>query len=155
MGGMSVRVEGAEQLARVAGAATGAGPKFRKELLAGIRKQGKPVITDVKAEAVSTLPAGGGLNDFIAKSSFGVRTRTSGKQAGIRVVATKKNHDIESINKGIARHPLWGNKGHWFNTPVKPGFFDRPIEGRAPEFARGIHVVMDDLLRDIKRESGT
>ena len=157
MAGVKIEVRGEEQLARVAGAIASAMPNdLRKKLLRGIREQVKPVIKDVKATALSTLPERGGLNKFVAKSTIGVRTRTSGEGAGVRIVAKKSGHDIYNLNRGRLRHPLFGmEKGPWFTQQIKPGFFSLTVAQHGLQMARGITVELEDLLMQIKRESGT
>lgn len=151
----SLRVDGAEDLARVAGAVQRVEPKLRKELLAGIRKAVKPSIVEVKAEALSTLPAEGGLNRFVATSKIGVRTRSSGRRAGIRVVATKGGHDLVGINDGMVRHPVFGNRKVWVSQRVDGGFYSEPLTEGAPRIQKEIKGTMDRILAQIKQESGT
>ena len=155
--GVQVDIRGEEQLARVAGAIASAMPNdLRKKLLRGIREQAKPAVKDVKATALATLPSSGGLNKFVAKSSIGVRTRTSGEGAGVRIVAKKAGHDIYNLNRGRLRHPLFGMvEGQWFTQEIKPGFFSLTIAQHERRMARGITVELEDLLMQIKRESGT
>lgn len=142
-----------QQLAKLAGAIATTTPELRKDLLAGIRKVGKPVIADVRSEATSTLPSRGGFAGGIAGAQFGVRTRTSGKAAGVRIVGRQPGHDIEGIDAGLLRKPLFGNRASWHSQPVRAGFFTRPVEESVDELQRGIVTVLNQMADKIHRRA--
>lgn len=155
MVGMDVKVTGANDLAQVAGAINRLTPGLRKEFLGSLRKTAKPTIVAVKNAAASDLPSTGGLNLFVKKSTIGLRTRTTGEGTGVKIVAIKSGHDIEAIDKGLVRKPLFGNRSFWYSQNVKPGFFSGTIRGRSPEIRTGLLLVMEKFLKRIKTESGT
>jgi hypothetical protein len=155
MVGMEVRVTGANDLAQVVGAINRLTPGLRKEFLGAVRKAVKPAILDVKEKAVEDLPRAGGLNQFVKKSTIGVRTRTSGASTGVRVVARKAGHDLAAIDQGRLRHPLFGNRHHWYGQDVHPGFFSETIRRHAPEAQAELVKVMEQFLERIKTESHT
>lgn len=150
---INIQVRGAERLAKVAGAIARTTPELRKDLLAGIRKIGKPVIDDVRQEATETLPRRGGFAAGIAGAKFSVRTRTSGKQAGVRIVGQQAGHDIAGIEAGLIRKPLFGNRSSWHSQPVRPGFFSRPIEEDADLMTREVINVAEEFADKIHRRA--
>jgi hypothetical protein len=119
-------------------------------MLAGIRAEAKPAIPDIRQNAREVLPHRGGLYAIIANSKIGVRTRTSGRSVGVTVQANNP-HDIRSLNAGRLRHPLYGDKDHWFSQTVEPGWFDKPLIERAPVIRTRIKRVLDDVGRDLTR----
>ncbi len=145
------RVTGAEDLEAVAKRLKQAGSgELRKELLRGIRQTNKPTIADIRASARDRLPHGGGLADIVARSSIGTRTRLSGKNVGVEIKGTSgRLRNLRNLNAGRLRHPLFGNRKHYYEQPVEPGFFDDPIEKRADEIRRGIEEVMADVARKV------
>lgn len=147
------RVQGADQLDDLAKRLKAAGNgDLRKELLRGIRETNKPTISDIRASARSRLPHGGGLADTVARASIGTRTRLSGKSVGVEIKGTSwRLRNLRSINAGRLRHPLFGNREHFFVQPVEPGFFDEPIEKRGDEILRGIEDVMADVARRVAK----
>ncbi len=155
MVGMDVRITGANDLAQVAGAINRLTPGLRKEFMGSLRKTSKASIVAVKAAAASDLPSSGGLNLFAKKSTIGLRTRSTGAGAGVRIVGTKSGHDLEAIDRGSLRRPLFGNRKHWFSQSVHPGFFSDTIRERAPEAREGLLLVMETFLKRIKTESHT
>jgi hypothetical protein len=124
--------------------------ELRKELLRGIREGNKSTIADIKSNALGILPNRGGLAQLVAQSRIATRTRSTGKQAGIRIVAENTNR-LGGINKGRVKHPVFGNRGHWASQQVRPGWFTDPIEKNAPAIRAGVERVMRDVAAKIER----
>jgi hypothetical protein len=45
--------------------------------------------------------------------------------------------DVNSLNRGRLRHPLFGNRNHWYDIRIRPGF---------------INVAADQTFKDVRRE---
>jgi hypothetical protein len=131
--------------------ATGRGD-LRKQLLAGIRKEGKETVKDIKRSAAESLPHRGGLAELVSRSSYGVRTRLSGNGVGVRIQGTSRSvKSLRALNAGRLRHPVYGNRKVWAEQHVEPGWFDKPIERDAPQIRRGIDRVLSDTAAKIER----
>jgi len=151
---VEVTVRGATRLARVAGAVQRVAPELRKELLREIRTGVRPVIKDIRAEALDSLPSRGGLGEMIAGSRYAVRTRTSGKQVGVRVEGRLTEIDLDVIDRGRVRHPVFAREGRspsWVNQPVRPGFFSRPVAESFPQIQKSVMQAMDNVAEKIRR----
>jgi len=120
---------------------------LRKELLRGIRDAGKDTIPKVREEMLRSLPRRGGFAAEAAKAPIGVRTRATGKNAGVRIARTRGDW----LNRGRLRHPLYGNRGHWYQQAVPSGWFERAIEGDAPQIRAAVIKVMNDIAAKIAR----
>lgn len=155
-----IEVKGAEQLARIAGAVQNTAPGMRKHLLAAIRKEVKPLIQELKEAARDELPQAGGLNEFWVKSSFSARTRTSGKLAGVRLVGSKKGHDILAVNAGFFRHPVFADPSKsrkswsWATQIVKLSIFTQRAQDQAPEIRTAIALGLEKFLEELDTEIG-
>jgi hypothetical protein len=149
--GISGSVRGANELEALAKAckATGDG-QLRKDLLAGIRKAAKPVADSIKETMRDELPHGGGLNEWAASAKIAPRTRTSGKNAGVRITGTKSGHDFEAINEGTIRHPVW-DKGGWAEQSIPSGTWDRGGEKAASKVVSALDAVLDETAARIAR----
>lgn len=148
-GGSMVEVRTTEDLARLAKRLRDAGRgDLRKRVLKAMRTETKPVIPAIRSSALRTLPVSGGLMAEIRDSKIGIRTRLSGRSVGVRVVATNP-HDIRSLNAGRLRHPLFGDTDHWYQQDVEPGWFDRPLQERAPGIRRAITQALDEAARKL------
>ena len=141
-------VVGANQLDALAKrlkAAGESGKGLRKELLKQLRATMKPLVKDVK-DSANTLPHRGGLARQTAKR-VSARTRATGRQAGIQVVAKSTGWRLDS---GRLRHPLFGNRGAWFQQDVRPGWFTHPLEAGAPKVREALVQAIDDIARKVE-----
>lgn len=124
---MELIVKGAEDLERIGKALKEVGDKqLRRDLLKAIRDATKPTREEVRQSALANLPKRGGLADQIAASKLSTRTRLSGRRVGVRIEA-RNAHDIRSLDRGRLRHPLFGNRDHWFQQFVLKGWFSSPL----------------------------
>lgn len=130
----------------------------RGEIINEIRKDMRKPLPElrkkVRAAAIAMLPARGGLGRWVAAAKFSVRFRDSGRSAGISVkVSRKTEKDRAALDPldtaGRVRHPLYGNRRHWYPQQVAALFFTGPWEqmdwvGRADR-------AMDRALDKIRR----
>jgi hypothetical protein len=122
---------------------------FRRELLRRIRQSAQPAIPAIRQSAHDVLGDKGGLADQIAGSKIGVRTRLSGS-VGVRIQGNGV-HNLRRMNEGQLRHPLFGNRSHWYEQAIRPGWFAAPIELRKPRIHNGIEQAMADTARRITK----
>ncbi len=107
----------------------------RREVINEIRKDLRKPLPElrekVRANAIATLPSRGGLGAWVARARFSVRFQDSGRSAGVRVKVSRASGDGDKADlkalddRGRIRHPLWGNRGHWYGQSVAAGFFSR------------------------------
>lgn len=132
---MEVRVYGADDIARVAAQVRklGDGRTIPNEMTARIRRAVPPIRKAVKASALATLPAGGGLNAFVARAGVRASVKRGPRSAGVSLVSGRKSRrgrtDLRRMNEGRTRHPLFGNRERWYPQVVPAGYFDRAVEG--------------------------
>ena len=90
------------------------------------------------------LPKHGGLNESVATSKFAVRTRTVGPRAGVRI--TNTSHGGGGANRGLIRHPVFGNaRTPWVTQedPAAAGWFDATLAHHAPQVSVAIRATME------------
>jgi len=121
---------------------------LRKELLAAEHRVTGPLIANQKLSVGKYLP-----NRYAAELAASERVKVSnlsGRNPAVRLRATAKTsrgkaRELSRINQGMLRHPLYGNRRHWFNQAVRPGIYDEPLEQGAPrvraEFIEAIRTV--------------
>jgi len=147
---VDIRVTGADQLAAVAKRLKDAGDRtLRRELLSGIRLSTRPLIASVREAARTELPKRGGLAARVAESKIGVRTTSSGSRVGVRIVA-KSGFDLDAIDKGQVRHPVFGHLDRWVVQPVEPGWWSQTLADGAPVVRAALIVVMDAVARKVE-----
>lgn len=157
---VSEGVRGAEQLKELGAALKAADKSIKLELQRGFREAGKPLVKDIKAGVLATFPNRGGLANLAAKSTIGIRTRFSGKNAGVRVQATGKKgrsvttRTLKSIDEsGSWRHPVWGNRKVWKDQSdgMAQGWFGEEIEDQAPQIRGDLIKAMNRAAERIAR----
>lgn len=122
----------------------------RKELQSQIRKSvtesTKPFRRKVKQAALDALPAKGGLNRWAAVTPT-AKTEFRGSEVSMRIQMRKGKHDLESLDKGKARHPVFGNRGAWVTQSVRAGWFTKTVESESNEIRS---QVQSDLTKYVE-----
>lgn len=131
-----LRVEGADQLARMSRALKMASPELRRELARGIREGTEPLKQETRQNILNTLPTSGGLATAVHADTTIVTTRRgSPANPGIRLRA-KSRRNVKRLDLGSVRHPLFGNTDHWYTQAITPGWFTKPVLAAAPKLRR-------------------
>src|SRR4051794_36393429 len=104
-------------------------PEVDKELRTGLRALGTTVATSAKQNA--------GRSKRIP-SAIGVSVTNKG--AAVKVNRRKAPHGSlyergSKGNRGAIRHPLFGNREHWYATPTRP-FIKPAIDSHRDEIER-------------------
>lgn len=147
---MQVEIRGAHQLADLSKrfkAAGEDGKGLRKEMLKSIQRSTKPLKADARRNT-DRLPQSGGLGALIAKGKLQTKTRSGGKNVGVKIVA--KGTAVKSTDKGTVRHRVFG-RDVWVMQPVTPGWFTDAMEAGAPKVRREVLDAMNTVARKIAR----
>lgn len=54
--------------------------------------------------------------------------------------------DLAAMNDGRLRHPVFGNKGHWVEQSIRPGFFDDAMDKGSEDVRRALIDAVDAAL---------
>lgn len=114
----------------------------------------KPLQKEIKEEALATLPKRGHYNAVMSRA---VKVSTSGGTPGKKLIVKvyargrTEERDVVKVNAGILRHPVFGHRGTWRTTRVRPGFVDRPVDKLADEVleksADEVKVLLEEIAR--------
>ena len=121
-----------------------------------VRDASKPLAEAVAKDGPEGLPESGGLADWLrqAKPSLSMtQTRVAIKLTGLKGSRTQKASDLNAINRGRLRHPVYaqpGRKAGWVNQPVQAGTYDAAIDTHGAEALEDIARVLDDVMKEIK-----
>jgi len=80
------------------------------------------------------------------------QTRMAIKLTGLKGLRTGKTSDLNAINRGRLRHPVYarpGRKAGWVNQLVEPGTYDKAIEKHAETALDDIQRVLDDIMEEL------
>jgi hypothetical protein len=152
-----LQIKGAEKFGEVAKALKQAGDKeLRKELYSSINRAAKPMTKAVKESMPAYLPRGYAL-ELSKTVKISVRRRASGKNPAVYLVAKAKtpggkDRDLASLNRGRLRHPLFGNRRHWFDQKVRPDWWTDPLLQSAPQARKEIVKAIDDVAAKLAKK---
>src|ERR1044072_2013204 len=98
--------------------------EFANELRAFTER--REVVNEIRRDLRKPLPQlrAGGRVAGAAAARFTVRFKDSGRAAGVSIKVSRKSEqdksDLDSIDvAGIVRHPLYGQRGHWYPQKVR------------------------------------
>ena len=157
---IGVEVNGAEGIALVGRAvrSLGADRTIVTNMAKEIKAASLPLRQAMKANALSTLPKRGGLNQWAAAARINTTVRRGASSAGVSITVGKaargrgkgRKHDIKRLDAGKLRAPLFGNRRYWHMQAVTPGAFTRPVESWAGrEFRDAIVVAVDNAVKEV------
>lgn len=127
-----------------------------REVPRAARRAAVPIVRAIRQEAKETLPRRGGFADYVGDSRITVRTLTGVRAAGVRIVGVRPRAggavDLQAVNRGRLRHPVFGSKNRWRTQPVNPGFWDEPVSRHVRTFRWELGVALDNIRRDIEKQ---
>lgn len=149
MARVEVRLDDHGQIARVQRELRRFGDKdTRRKYYAGLNRATKPMRAKAQAEALRILPKRGGLNRHVAKN----RLITRSNARGVYVTQVGRG-SARLIDRGIVRHPVFGNRDVWRTTDVPRGWFTTPMKAGAPVARRELVAVFNDVARTIAKRT--
>lgn len=124
-------------------AAKGIQNALRKE----IRQATKATRYKIRDEVRASLPKSGGLNKWAGRVPS-VSVNTQGRRQGVKITLKRRGADMQALNRGVARHPVYGNRRVWANTPVTPRWFDKAAEKDGPRLKKEMRDGMKAALEN-------
>jgi len=151
-----VRVSGGAKIAAVAAALRhlGTDRTIVNEMAKEIRRVSPDMRQAIKDSAIEHLPKRGGLNRWVAAAKVRTSIRRSPRSAGITFVVSRNSihgkTDMDAINRGRLRHPVFGNRRKWVVQAVEPGFGDKALQGPiADDFRDAAHKAIDKAIEAV------
>jgi hypothetical protein len=149
-------VRGADDLAKLGRRLKEAGDKeLRRELLRGLNRAVKPLTQEVKDSLDEFLP-----DNYAAELGPSVkvqtRKRVGGRNPSVSMVGRAQTRDgkprnLDALNRGRLRHPLYGNRAHWFEQAVDPGWWEKPLTAASPLVRLEIERVINSVNAKLER----
>lgn len=131
---------------------------LNRELREGLKKGAEPLMRGVQEAIPEALPKAGGLGELIQSEAKFTAVARTGRYAGlwVRGVAksssSKKYRDLRGLlSQGTWRHPLFGNKAHWYPQAegANPEILRAAIQDQAPELKQAALEVMERIAQKI------
>lgn len=123
---------------------------IRREMMRGLNRATKPIRDDMRENLADRLPRRNGLAALIAGDFSANTTAKSGRYAGISIFTKSRGHDLRSIERGRLRHPLFGNRGYWYDQPINDKPLEAALEENKDTARREALRVMDDIARKVE-----
>ena len=125
----------------------GAEKSVARSLRKRLRDAGKPLAQGVVEDGPEGLPSGGGLADWLRQSKGAV----SMTQSRLEIKLSRGGkHDLNVINRGTLRHPLYGNRRVWVAQSVEAGTYDKAFDKHAEQALPEVARALDDIMREIQ-----
>ena len=121
---------------------------MRRELYRGLNGATKPIRDAMVAEIPNALPRRGGL---AARMQASVSSTTSAARGGVSIRFRGRGYDIRTLTSGQIRHPLFGNRLHWFaqTAGVNPDAFTGEFDEQRPAALREVTNAMEEVARKV------
>jgi hypothetical protein len=151
--GFDLSITGLDDVAKLTRDLKAAGnTELKKEMREAAKRIAVPAQEAVRQAALDTLPTKGGLNEWVAgRLKFKSLVRLAGKNVGIRIKISHRGKtglsDLGAINRGRVRHPLYGNRDHWYLTQVPAGFVGKALDEMADTAREEFLAAVDEVAR--------
>lgn len=146
-------VTGSAELRYVAGKLRKAAARdLQVELSKAQREAFKPLAPEIRLEALAILPGGYGPTMANAvKVSVRSNLARATVTANIFARARKELRDVVAVNRGLLRHPLFGNRNRWYAQKVRAGFVTRAVNRLEDRIGRESTDALDRIVKEIAR----
>jgi hypothetical protein len=159
---VDISTSGTEKLVRLAAAIKQAGSKdLERELKSALRRASRPLVKSARQGAIQILPYRGGLAESVAASRFTATVRTTGRGAGLRIVATgRRGRNLRRMDNGLVRHPVFADASKqrqewsWVTQRVRPGWFSETLILDAPKQKPEIEKAVDIVAAKLEAAGG-
>jgi len=137
-----------QQLTRLAGTLRITTQVEQRELQKAMRRLARPLLKSARQGAIQILPYHGGLNERVAHGRFTSSVRLVGKGAGVRITgADRRSANVNRMDDGSVRHPVYGNRKRWVTQRITPGWFTKPLLLDTPQIRDEIMKALDDTAQ--------
>ena len=145
-----IRVDGADDFRRMGQLMKGT--TLEKPFRKALRQAANPII---KAQRKRVRALTGAPTEWRKSASRRTRLKTQfqvKKRLGIRILTSPekgKGPYARYMNRGQWRHPLWGNRDHWYPQQVHKGWFDEPADKGKVAATRKMILAMEKVVEDL------
>jgi hypothetical protein len=125
----------------------GAEKSVARSLRKRLREAGKPLADGVLKDGPEGMPSRGGLADWLRQSKGAI----SMTQTKLQIKLSRGGkHDLNAINRGRLRHPVYGNRKAWAGQEVPAGTYDAAFDKHGEQALPAVAQVLDDIMKEIQ-----
>jgi hypothetical protein len=147
-----LEIRGGEDFQKFANALREAADKeLNKAVGKALREVAKPMGERVVRAGADRMPRRGGMAALVSAARVGVRF-SKGRNPGVQLqLSDKSKHDLRSLDRGILRHPVFGDRQVWRSQKVPADAFSDEFAKEAPDAAQAALKAMQKVADDISR----
>lgn len=125
--------------------------RLTREVEKSLDRLGEPLKAAVRKSALDTLPRRGGLAGATAAARLTVRV-TPGRSPSLRLTASARRLNLQRLDAGRIRHPVFGNRDRWVPQTIRPRWWTSVVRGPARRLAgdavqRAVADAVDSIGR--------
>lgn len=125
-----------------------------KQMAKQLRAATEPLRKDIRAEVPKAMPSG--YAPILSKSLRFRQSVQPGRTTArvlLRVHADgqRERRDLPALNRGVLRHPVYGDRNRWVAQRVRRGVVDRPVDRLGPEVRRQMAAVVQYVADEITK----
>ena len=125
---------------------------LRKTLRKVLTDATKPARREMRDATRAALPKKGGLSKWAGKMPA-LTIHESGPSVGATIKLGRKGHDFKALNRGRVRHPLFGNRDHWYMEGIESGWWDEARKRIEPQVRQSVDEAMHKYIDDVARKA--
>lgn len=111
-----------------------------------VREAGKPLSEAIIREGAEPMPP-----RVAARFQANGVARLSQTGTAVRIVLGRKGAYVAGPDHtGKLRHPLYGNREHWYSTQVPSGTWTKAYEAHQDEAVEAVSRVLQDVMEELK-----
>jgi len=150
-----LRVQGAAEIRAAARQLRLENAQLRRGAARALERGARKLRATIPA-ASGRLPSGyGPVMAADVKVTTSVRLASRDPSISVRVWAEGKpggsHRDVEAIDAGALRHPLFGDRNHWYAQAVRPGFASGPFADVKPDMLDEIESDWNAMVSRVER----
>lgn len=148
-------VRGQAHLREVSARLRVAPAELSREVAKELRKTVPKIEKQMQGEALTHMPKRGHFAVTLANAvEVRAEVRTGhGMTVFVFAKGKRQRRDVPSLNKGVLRHPVFGNRSRWVvqTKGVKKGFVDDGARKSQPVVTRAVKTARDKVAKEIVR----
>jgi hypothetical protein len=126
-----------------------------REIRSGMNDAVRTLQPLLVVSAVAVMPRGyGRVLAPAMRTRFVTKVQTASRVGifvTISAMGRREHRDVSSLNRGTLRHPLFGNRRHWYAQRVRPGFVDQPVQRLRPVVIREVDAACSRVAAQVER----
>jgi hypothetical protein len=148
---VDVSISGASELRRVAAQLRAEHRSLQRKVTAGTRKAIRPLEQAIRAEIPHRMPHRyAAVLEGAIKVAISIRSAT-GIRLTIKAMGRRVQRDVNARNLGSLRHKLFGDRNHWYDQAIRPGFVTDPVRASAEDIYRELENVAEGVRARVER----